>query len=59
MTIESYTKEVEDLFVQFLYTDPEVFVRVKNILQPAFFEDIDNRKVVKLINIRVLYAKFG
>jgi len=49
MTIESYTKEVEDLFVQFLYTDPEVFVRVKNILQPAFFEDIDNRKVVKLM----------
>lgn len=49
MTIESYTKEVEDLFIQFLYTDPEVFVRVKNIMQPAFFDNIDNRKVVKLM----------
>jgi KaiC/GvpD/RAD55 family RecA-like ATPase len=48
MTIEQYTKEVEDLFIQFLYTDPEVFVRVKNIMNPRFFDDVDNRKLVQL-----------
>lgn len=43
---DEYTKEIEDLFLQFLYTDAETFVRVKNIIEPTFFEDLDNRKAV-------------
>ena len=49
MAIESYTKEIENLFVQFLYTDAEAFVRVKNIMKPAFFDDVQNRKVVDFL----------
>lgn len=37
MTIESYTKEVEDLFIQFLYTDPEVFVKGKEHYATSIF----------------------
>lgn len=46
---DEYTKEIEDLFLQFLYTDAEIFVRVKNIIEPTFFEDIDNRKAIKFM----------
>jgi len=48
MAIE-YTKDLEDLFVQYLYNDPETFVRVKNITSPKFFDDSDNREVVKFL----------
>lgn len=44
-----FTEEVESLFVQFLYSDPETFVRVKNITKPSYFDDPDNRKIVKFI----------
>lgn len=47
--IKEYTKDVEDLFLQFLYSSPETFVRVKNIMRPSFFEDIDNKKVVEFL----------
>lgn len=49
MAIEHYTKEIEDLFVQFLYTDAEAFVRVKNIMQSSFFADVQNQKVIKFL----------
>jgi replicative DNA helicase len=44
-----FSPEVEDLFLNILYTDPETFVRVKNILQPNYFEDMENKKVVKFL----------
>ena len=44
-----FSEDMEDLFLQFLYTDPETFVRVKNILKPNYFEDVDNKKVAKLL----------
>lgn len=44
-----FTEEVEDLFVQFLYSDPEIFVRVKNITSPSYFDDPDNKKIVKFM----------
>lgn len=47
--IKEYNKEAEDLFIQFLYSDPETFVRVKNIASPSFFENIDNKKVVAFL----------
>ena len=47
--IKEYNKEAEDLFIQFLYSDPETFVRVKNIVSPSFFENLDNKKVVEFL----------
>jgi RecA/RadA recombinase len=44
-----YTKEMEDAFLQVLYTDPELFVRVKNITSAKFFDDLDNREVMKFL----------
>ena len=49
MDINEYNKDIEDLFLKMLYNDPETFVRVKNIISPGFFEDIDNRKTVEFI----------
>ena len=49
MDIKEYTKDIEDLFIQFLYTDPETFVRVKNIISPKFFDDPDNRDTIKFL----------
>jgi KaiC/GvpD/RAD55 family RecA-like ATPase len=47
--IKEYNKDAEDLFIQFLYSDPETFVRVKNIISPSFFENLDNKKVVEFL----------
>ncbi len=44
-----YTKEMEDAFLQVLYTDPELFVRVKNITSPKYFDDLDNREVMQFL----------
>ena len=49
MAIEEYTEEIEDIFLQVLYTDPETFVRVKNITSSKFFDDPDNRKIVQFL----------
>jgi len=49
MDIKEFNEDIEDLFVQFLYSDAETFVRVKNILDPSFFDDVDNRKIVKFM----------
>jgi len=49
MDINEYNKDIEDLFLQMLYNDEETFVRVKNIINPAFFEDLDNRKTIKFM----------
>lgn len=49
MDIKEYNKEIEDLFLQFLYSDIETFIRVRNIVEPSFFEDIDNQKAIEFI----------
>ena len=49
MDINEYTKDIEDMFLQFLYSDEETFVRVKNIINPTYFEDLDNRKTAEFI----------
>ena len=38
--IQEYTEEIQELFLNFLVTDPELFVRVNNIIEPYMF----NRK---------------
>ena len=32
--IQEYTEEIQQLFLNFLITDPELFVRVNNIIEP-------------------------
>ena len=32
-----YNEEVQQLFLNFLITDPELFVRVNNIIEPYMF----------------------
>src|SRR6056297_2063067 len=49
MDIKDFNEDIEDLFVQFLYSDAETFVRVKNIMDASFFEDVDNRKIVQFM----------
>jgi len=49
MDINEYTKDIEDLFLKMLYNDAETFVRVKNIISPGFFEDLDNRKTLEFM----------
>ena len=35
--IENYTEEIQEMFLNFLVTDPELFVRVNNIVEPYMF----------------------
>lgn len=49
MELTEFTEEIEHLFVQFMYSDPEIFVRVKNILSPSYFDEPVTRRVVKLL----------
>lgn len=47
--VKEYTVEIEDLFLQFMVSEPELFVRCKGILDPAYFEDRKNKKLVKFL----------
>lgn len=49
MEIKEFTPEIESLFAQFLYSDPETFVRVKNIVRHTFFDDPDQREAVRFM----------
>ena len=40
MELQDYNEEIQELFLNFLVTDPELFVRVNNIVEPYMF----NRK---------------
>lgn len=47
--IKDYTKDIEDLFIQFLVSDPTLFVTCRPILNPEHFVDSRNRKAVAFI----------
>lgn len=49
MEIKEFTPEIESLFAQFLFSDPETFVRVKNIVRHTFFDDPDQREAVRFM----------
>lgn len=49
MEIKKYTKEVEDLFIQFFITDPEIFVRCIGILDKDHFQDPTNKKTIEFM----------
>jgi hypothetical protein len=44
--IQAYTKEVEDLFISYMVTDPELFIRCKGITSPDFFNSEANKKTI-------------
>lgn len=44
--IKVYNKEIEDLFIQFMISDPELYVRCKGIIKPQYFSDKTNQLVI-------------
>jgi len=44
--IESYTEEIQEMYLNFLITDPELFVRVNNIVEPYMF----NKRFQQTVN---------
>lgn len=47
--IKGYDKSIEDLFINFLFSDPELFVRCKGIIDPSYFEDNKNKTTVSTL----------
>lgn len=47
--IKHYTKEIEDLFIQFLISEPGLFVRCLGILNEKHYQDSANRKAIKFM----------
>tara|TARA_B100001057_G_scaffold389469_1_gene397183 strand:- start:3341 stop:4774 length:1434 start_codon:yes stop_codon:yes gene_type:complete len=46
--IKEYSPDLQKLFVQFMITDPELYSRVRSIVQPSYF-DRSMRKVVDVL----------
>lgn len=44
--IKVYNKEIEDLFIQFMVSDPELYVRCKGIIKSHYFADKTNQLVI-------------
>jgi archaellum biogenesis ATPase FlaH len=47
--VKIYNKDIEELFIQFFITDPELFVRCMGILSPKHFKDPQNKACVEFI----------
>jgi KaiC/GvpD/RAD55 family RecA-like ATPase len=47
--INDYSKDVEDLFINFMMSKPDLFVRCKGILKSDYFDDKMNRDTVAFI----------
>jgi len=47
--IKDYNKEVEDLFISFMMSKQDLFVRCKGILKSQYFDDKQNRDTVAFI----------
>lgn len=47
--ISDYTKEIEDLFISFMMSSPDLFVRCKGIINSKYFDDRVNRDTVAFI----------
>ena len=52
--IQEYTEEIQQLFLNFLITDPELFVRVNNIIEPYMF----NRKFQSAVKFLKEHAAY-
>lgn len=47
--INDYSKDIEDLFISFMVSKPDLFVRCKGILKSQYFDDKQNRDTVAFI----------
>jgi len=47
--ITDYSKDIEDLFINFMMSKPDLFVRCKGILKSEYFDDRQNRDTVAFI----------
>jgi KaiC/GvpD/RAD55 family RecA-like ATPase len=47
--INDYSKDIEDLFINFMMSKPDLFVRCKGILKSQYFDDKQNRDTVAFI----------
>lgn len=47
--ITEYNKEIEDLFISFMVSKPDLFVRCKGILRSDYFDDRQNRDTISFI----------
>ena len=48
--ITEYTKEIEDLFINFMFNEPELYIRCKGIIDGKYFENRKNMEAVEFIN---------
>lgn len=48
--ITEYTHEIEDLFLNMMMTEPELYIRCKGILDEKYFENRTTAKTIKFIN---------
>lgn len=48
--INEYNKDIEDLFIQFMVSDPELYVRCKAITNADYFNNDVNRKAINFMN---------
>lgn len=47
--INDYSKDIEDLFISFMMTKPDLFVRCKGIIDSSYFDDGQNRDTISFI----------
>lgn len=47
--ITDYSKDIEDLFINFMVSKPDLFVRCKGILKSSYFDDKQNRDTIAFI----------
>lgn len=47
--IVEYTKEIEDLFITFMMSSPDLFVRCKGIINSKYFDNRENRDTIAFI----------
>ena len=47
--ITEYTREIEDLFINFMVSKPDLFVRCKGIIKSSYFDDRKNKDAISFI----------
>lgn len=47
--INDYSKDIEDIFISFMMSNKDLFVRCKGIIRPEYFDDRQNRDTVAFI----------
>lgn len=48
--IKHYTKEIEELFLQFFMSDIDLYVRCKGIIRGEHYRDVKHKKIIEFLN---------